>query len=113
MRPDPGPSNAATTAILQALESEISDLRSALLDLTAEKEGLRSLLQDELAVLDLDERLNRVRAEQEREGSSFGDEEVDVGLKGRVEKEIGEGEGRENEEKEFEGVLVLEEECIR
>lgn len=114
LRREPDTSNATTAVILQALESEISDLRSSLLDLTSEKEGLRSLLQDELAVYDLDERLRRVRIEQGRDGSFSGEEGSDVeDAKGGVNKEIVGDEKERREEKEFEGVLVLEEECIR
>ena len=104
MAPEMAETTAATAAILQALESEITDLRGSLLELTAEKEGLRSLLQDELAVLDLDERLRRAKLERsEGSESPFEDEEADAGASG----------DKSREEEEFEGVLVLEEECIR
>lgn len=97
--------------ILQALESEISDLRSALLDLSSEKEALRSLLQDELAVFDLDERLSRAKEEQQDGlGSPFSEDEVNED-EGEAEQREEMEEGREV--RDFEGVLVLEEECIR
>ena len=86
---------------------EIADLRGSLLELTAEKEGLRSLLQDELAVLDLDERLRRVKLEQHESLGSPSNEAEDEETEAMVSGD------RSRREEEFEGVLVLEEECIR